>query len=193
MLGNISSALWLLAMLAAAAHLRDARRGVGSALPAAAAFGAVLALSLGLLPPQPNAVGVLLGGAAAWRLLARPWPRAGAAWAGACAALAAGLLVAGGQAPWLAIALTAVALLAVLGWRPVAPSAGRPQAVLLLLVALAAPLLGLSPDLLYGWHSALALSQAAAPVAALSPPAWSLLILALALVAGLIRGMWTVR
>src|SRR5690606_485867 len=82
------SALWLLGMLAAAAHARDAGLTEGNGWRMAVAF--IVAVPLALwLTPQPNWIAVLLALGAFWRLIAGPMGRVGGVLAGASAALVA--------------------------------------------------------------------------------------------------------
>ncbi|KPL66892.1 hypothetical protein SZ64_01530 [Erythrobacter sp. SG61-1L] len=186
------SLIWLLAMLAAAVCLQDSGRSLRSAVAAALAFAAVLAVAL-QFNPQPNWIGVLVGVAAGWRLISGPLPRTGSLVAGACAGLAAALQIGGGVDLLPAAAVTGGALtIAFLLARP-GRGNGQLRGHALILAALGAPLAGLIGDLLYGWQSATVLSQDAAQSAAPAPPAWAIAIVGLALGAGLLRGMWIRR
>ncbi len=187
------SLIWLLAMLAAAAHMAPARLAPAELARAVAAY--VLTFwAAPLLSPQPNWVGVLIGVAAFWRLIAGPMPRTGPIVAGACAALAAALQVAGGIPYWPAAALGFVALLGaglMLGRVPGKRIAFREH--VLIASALGAPAIGLAGDVAYGWQSATVLNRAAEPLATLAPPVWAIIILALAIIAGAVRGLWIRR
>jgi hypothetical protein len=187
------SLIWLLAMLAAAAHMAPARLAPAELARAVIAF-ALIFWVVPYLSPQPNWVGVLVGVAAFWRLIAGPMPRIGPVLAGSCAALAAALQVAGGIPYWLAAALGFAALLVaglVLGRVPIRRIAFREH--VLIVSALGAPTIGLAGDVAYGWHSAAVLNRAAAPLASVSPPIWAIIILVLAVVAGAVRGLWIRR
>ncbi|QKS01194.1 hypothetical protein F9288_17335 [Sphingomonas sp. CL5.1] len=187
------SLIWLLAMLAAAAHMAAARPAPAGPALAVAAYMLLLWPAC-LVTPQPNWVGVLIGIAAFWRLIAGPMPRAGPLIAGACAALAAALQVAGGLDYRVAGALGLVALLGA-GLAPARAPGGRVafREHVLVVAALAAPAFGLAGDAAYGWRSATMLNRAAGPPHALAPPLWALAILALALAAGVIKGFWIRR
>lgn len=190
MLSFTVAAIWLLAMLAAAAHLPDSRRRSMSLGVAVTAFVAVLPAAI-WLSPQPNWIGILIGLGTSWRLIAGPLPRAGSVLAGSSAALAAALQVSGGISAWLAISVAAAALLAAFAW------AGRSRdrtmrELMLVVAALGAPLAGLVGDLLFGWQSASMLNRGIA-VASPAPPTWAVAIVGLALMAGLLRGYWIKR
>lgn len=191
MLSFAVSLIWLLAMLAAAVFVHDAARSWRAMLAAALAFLVTLTVSL-WLSPQPNWVGVLVGLVAIWRLVSGPFSRAGGALGGVCAGLAAALQVAGGLPLGIAGCLAAggLAIAAILPRRP----AGRDMTreLMVIVVALAVPVIGLAADLVYGWHSAAVLNQGVA-VASAAPPGWAMAIVAVALVAGLIRGIWARR
>jgi hypothetical protein len=186
------SIIWLLAMLAAAAHLQDSARNARNGLAAAAAF-MVIVLPAVWLSPQPNWIGVLLGIGASWRLIVGPLPRFGSALAGASAALAAALQIAGGVSPWLALSVTAAGLAVAFLWRGGLVANGSLREVVLVLDAFGLPLAGLTGDLLFGWASASMLNVGAAHPVAPEPPLWALAIVGAAILAGLIRGAWIKR
>lgn len=187
------SLIWLLAMVAAAIHLRDGQAGLRDAIGALLAFALVTAVAT-LLSPQPNWVGVLVGLGAFWRLIAGPLPKVGPLLSGASAGLAAALPIGGGLPAWLAIALTGAALLAAMILRRnTGQNAGRELEIILVAVALGAPLLGLGGDLVFGWTSAVMLKRDAVVSIAPAPPGWTLVIVGLALVAGALRGIWKKR
>ncbi len=186
------SLIWLLAMLAAAAHMAPPRPGLADLGRAIAVYAATFAAA-SLVSPQPNWVGVLVGIAAFCRLIAGPMGRAGPVLAGLSAALAASLQGAGGLPFWIAASLGIAALLggALLPGRTEGRAALRET--VLIVAALAAPAIGLAADVAYGWHSATVLNRAAGPVSADMPPVWALAVLALALAAGVLRGFWVRR
>lgn len=185
------SLLWLLAMLGAASHLRDSDRTMRSVAAVGAAFVVTMPLAY-WLSPQPNWIAVLVGIAAVWRLISGPSPRIGTALAGVSAALGATLAMAGGVPAWQAAVLTAVALAAAFVLRGARGTAGGRHELLLVVVALATPVVGLAGDLVFGWHSATMLSQGAElkfePL-----PGWTIGIVGTALLAGLVRGLWIRR
>lgn len=183
----VVSLLWLLAMLAATAHFGPAERRVAGVASALAAFCVAMGGAL-LLSPQPNWVGVLIGLAAFWRLIAGR-PRGGAFLAGAGAGLVAALQMAAGLDPWLALTLACVALLAAAraAWT-MAPGGAEVGEAVLLCVAFAAPAIGLAADIAFGWQSAAVLNQQSAAQALPGAPVWAIAIVLLALVAGVIRG-----
>jgi len=191
MLSFSVSLIWLLAMLAAAALVHDAARSARTMLPMGLAFFAILAVAL-WFSPQPNWVGVLIGVIAIWRLVSGSFPRAGGLLGGVCAGLAAALQVAGGVPLGIAGGLAAGAL-AIAAALPRAP-AGRDMTreIMVIVAALAVPVIGLAADLVYGWHSAAVLNHGVAVTSA-SPPGWAIGIVTLALVAGLIKGLWARR
>jgi hypothetical protein len=196
------SSLWLLGMLAAAAHAQDAGRTGGNALRIALAFAAVPPLAL-WLAPQPNWVGVLVATGAFWRLINGPMPRVGGWLAGASAGLVAALQIAGGIGLELALAVTALALVCAFPWWGAAQP--RRWEWLLVGVAVLVPPIGLASDIVYGWQSAAVLSREQASsgtgaglgpglgAEAIVPPAWALAIMGAALLAGLARGIWIRR
>jgi len=190
MLSLSVSLLWLFAMLSAAAHFQDAGRGFAGALGGALTFAIVYPLAIAL-SPQPNWIGVLIGLAAWWRLITGRLPRMGGVLAGSCAALAAALQTAGGASPWMTVTVAAVALLAAFIYAGAGRSAVARQ-TMLMVCALGAPIVGLAGDMLYGWQSATMLNRGIA-VAAPSPPVWAIIIVGLAIVAGLVRGYWIRR
>lgn len=191
MLSFSVSLMWLLAMLAAAALAHDAPRSARAMLPMGLAFLAVLAVAL-RFSPQPNWVGVLIGIITIWRLVGGSFPRAGGLLAGMCAGLAAALQVAGGVPLWIAGGLAAGALAIAAALPRMRARRDMTREILVVVAALATPVIGLAADLVYGWHSAAVLNRGAV-VATTSPPAWAIGIVALALVAGLIRGIWARR
>ena len=188
----VVSSLWLFAMLAAVAYFRHVERKVAGLATALVAFGVAMADAL-MLAPQPNWVGVLIGLAAFWRLIAGRL-RADALLAGSGAGLVAALQVAAGLSPWLALALGLAALVAaaLVAWT-MAQGGGAIGDIALLCAALAAPAIGLAADVAYGWHSARALNQQVVAQAAPAAPAWAIGLLLLAFAAGVIRGAWTRR
>jgi len=192
MLSLSVSLIWLLALLAASAHIRQGTMGLRTVLAMALVFALVLALAL-RLAPQPNWIGVLVGLSAMWSLIGGPLPRAGAMLGAACAALAAALQVAAGLTVWIAAPLAALALVAalLLLGRPVARTGLRD--VVLVVTALGAPAIGLAGDLVYGWHSAAVLNRGAVAQHDIATPAWAVVIVALALLAGALRGLWKHR
>lgn len=193
MLGNIVLILWVLALLGAALWVRDSRRQPRALLAAVLGFVLAWALALGLLSPQANWIGVLLGLAAGLRLLSGTWPRAGAVVGGGSAGLAAALLTAAAVPTALALALSLAALLLVFLWRPAESAASRPHDAVLAWLTLGAPLLGLFPDLVYGWQSAMVLNQGVPAATRPWPAPWAALLPALALLAGALRAIWIQR
>lgn len=184
------SMLWLLGMLAALSFAQDAERTLGSGVKMAITFGLVIPLA-SWLTPQPNWIAVLLACAACWRLIAGPMRKTGPFFAGASAALVAALQIAGGISLWLAIPVTALGLVLAFLWNS-GPRSPRWEWVMVG-VALALPPVGLANDILYGWHSATVLNQETAEAAANTPPAWAIVIIGAALIAGLVRGYWVKR
>jgi hypothetical protein len=186
------SFLWLLALAAAAVHAQDGRRTLGNGLRMAAAFVLVTPAAL-WLSPQPNWIGVLMALGVFWRLIAGPLPRIGGVLGGASAALAAALQIAAGAAPWLAIGLTIVALGGAFWWGGNRDSGMRRREALLVGIAILLPPVALLGDILFGWQSAAVLGQGAVDLSASAPPAWAIAVLALALLAGLMKGLWVRR
>jgi hypothetical protein len=184
------SALWLLGMLAAAAHAQDAGRTGANGWRIAIAFVAVVPLAI-WLTPQPNWIAVLLALGAFWRLIAGPMARVGGFLAGASAALVAALQIAGGVAFWLAVPVTALGLVLVFAWS--CNNRFRRWEWVLVAVAIVIPPVGLANDIIYGWQSATVLNQAAVKTGAVAPPAWAIAIVGAALLAGLMRGIWIRR
>ncbi|RIV85493.1 hypothetical protein D2V17_10385 [Aurantiacibacter xanthus] len=184
--------IWLLALLAAAIHLRDGGRTVRSALWAAAGFALVLPAAL-WLAPQPNWIAVLVTIGAMARLIAGGGKRSGPLLAGISAGLAASLVAAAGIEPWPAAMVTFAALLAAFGLQSGSARASPRDEHLLVGVALMLPVVGLSGDLIYGWQAAGMLGEGAKAAGALEPPVWALAIVGLAIVAGLVRGLWASR
>ena len=111
MLSIAVSLIWLLALIAAAMHLRDGGRTPSSALWAAIGFALIMQCAL-WLSPQPNWIAVLVAIGAIWRVIADGGPRRGPLLAGASAGLAAALVATAGIAPWIAASLTGAALVA---------------------------------------------------------------------------------
>lgn len=185
------SALWLLGMLAAAAHAQDAGRTQANGWRMAIAFVAVVPLAM-WLTPQPNWIAVLLAAGAFWRLIAGPMPRVGGLLAGTSAALVAALQIAGGVAYELVLPVTALGLALAFVWSGGKLRFKRWEWVLVV-VAIVIPPAGLVNDLIYGWQSATVLNQEAVDTAAISPPAWTITIVGAALLAGLVRGVWIRR
>lgn len=181
------SLIWLLAMLACAAHCRDGGRTVRAALAGAAAFAASLTLA-DWLSPQPNWIAVLIAIGAGWRVIVGPSARIAPILAGASAGLAAALAIAAGISAWAAVALTGVALAAAFAAQGKGGAPDTRHERVLVLVALAMPPAGLAADFLYGWQSAAMLGRDAIEVAAPSPPVWALAVVGLALLAGIANG-----
>ena len=192
MLPHALTLIWVLALIAAAIHLRDGGRTVRSALWAAVGFALALPVAL-WLAPQPNWIAVLVTIGAIARLIAGGGRRGGPLLAGISAGLAASLVAAAGIEAWTAAALTIAALVAAFVMQPASTNASPRDEHLLVGVALLLPVVGLSGDLEYGWHSAGMLGDGAEAVAAGEPPAWALAIVGLAIVAGLVRGLWASR
>lgn len=188
MLSFSVSLIWLLAMLAAAAHVQAHRGTLAEGLRPALAFALTLTAAI-WLAPQPNWVGVLVGLTAMWRLISGPSARRGGWLGGVCAGLAAALQVGGGVPLWIAGLIAGGALLAAC----LLSSRRMPAEPLLILSALAAPVVGLAGDLVYGWHSAAMLNKGLSVAEAGMPPLWAIGIVALALAAGIIRGLWARR
>lgn len=187
------SLIWLLAMLSAAAHMAPARLAPAELARAVGAY-ALMFWAASFVSPQPNWVGVLIGIAAFWRLIAGPMSRTGPLIAGACAGLAAALQAAGGLPFWSSAGLGFFALLGaglVLGRAPEGRITFREH--VLVAAALATPAIGLAADVAYGWQSAAILNRAAQQTTALMPPLWAMTIIALAIAAGAIRGLWVRR
>ena len=187
------SLIWLLAMLSAAAHMAPVRLTLVELARAAGAY-ALTFWAASLVSPQPNWVGVIIGIASFWRLIAGPMVWMGPLVAGACAALAAALHAAGGLPFWPSAALGIFALLGggfMLGRAPGGRMVLREH--VLVATALATPAIGLAADIAYGWQSAAILNRAAQPAAALMPPLWAMTIIVLAITAGAIRGLWARR
>lgn len=182
------SALWLFALLAAFAFYRD----TGLYWRGFAAGGGGLALGVvtgTLLNAQPNWVGALIGLIAFWRLIAGPSRRAAPWLGGLGAGLVAALQANAGVLFWPAVAVTGVALfLAMMLSR--GNAANHAHEALLGIVALAAPAVGLSADLIYGWQSAAVLNLDLAAGRAPPPPGWAIAIVGLAFMAGLLKGAW---
>jgi len=186
------SALWLLAMLAAVAHLRDSGRTLGNALAAALAFGAALAAAL-WFSPQPNWIAALIALGVFWRLIVGPLPRVGAMLGGASAGLVAALQVAGGVPLWLSAGVTFAALACGFARGGGARGGVRQREMVLTAVALLVLPVGLLADLVFGWQSARVLGHGAADLIAPLPPIWTIVILGAALLVGLVKGFWVRR
>ena len=192
MLAYAIALIWLLALLAAAVHLRDGGRTLPSALWAAAGFAAAVPCAL-WLAPQPNWIAVLVTIGAIWRLIAGGGSRSGPLLAGISAGLAAALVATAGIETATAAGLTAAALVAAFALQPGRGKASPRDEHLLVAAALSLPVAGLSGDIVYGWQSAAMLGDGGITVAAVEPPEWALAIVVLALVAGLVRGLWARR
>lgn len=192
MLSLSVSLIWLLALLAASAHVQQGEKDIPELVQAGLAFVVVLVVALDFAP-QPNWIGVLVGLSAMWQLIGGPLPRVSPLLGGACAGLAAALQVAAGLSFWVAAPLAAIALLAAVA------ALGRPSAraglrdMVLIVTALATPALGLGGDLVYGWHSAAMLNRGTVAPHEISTPAWALAIVIVALLAGALRGIWKNR
>lgn len=184
------SLIWLFAMLASAAHSAPVRRARHALVAGLAAYFTAFGLAL-QFAPQPNWIGVVIGVIAIWRLIAGPMPRGGNGLAGATAGLGAALAAAGGL-PWqLAAGLGGLMLVcAVVMQRFLTRVEAIPREQVLVMTAIGAPLTGLASDLAYGWHSAVTLNHATVEKTANALPEWVLIIIGLALLAGLIRGAW---
>lgn len=185
------SALWLLGMLAAAAHAQDAGRTLANGGRMAVAFIVIVPLAL-WLTPQPNWIAVLLALGAFWRLIAGPMGRVGGVLSGASAALVAALQIAGGVTYWLALPVTALGLALAFTWSG-DDSRFRRWEWVLVAVAIVIPPVGLANDIIFGWQSATVLNQQAVETGAVTPPAWAIAIVGAALLAGLVRGIWIRR
>lgn len=186
------SALWLLGMLAAAAHAQDAGRERANGWRMAIAFVVVVPLAM-WLAPQPNWVAVLLALGAFWRLIAGPMGRVGGLLAGASAALVASLQIAGGIAYWLALPVTVFGLALAFVWSG-GDTRFRRWEWILVAVAILLPPVGLVNDIIYGWQSAAVLNQQAVEsTEAVTTPGWAIAIVGAALLAGLVRGIWIRR
>lgn len=186
------SFLWLLALAAAAVHAQDGGRTLGNGLRMAVAFALVLPAAL-WLSPQPNWIGVLLALGVFWRLITGSLPRVGGVLGGASAALATALQIAAGAVPWLAVGLTVVALVCAFAWGGNRDGGMRRREALLVGIAILLPPVALLGDILFGWQSAAVLGQGAADLSAPAPPAWAIAVLGLALLAGLLKGLWVRR
>ena len=187
------SLIWLLTMLGSAAHMSSARSVAAGLVPALGAF-AVVFFAASFLSPQPNWVGVCVGFAAIWRLIVGPMPRTGSLIAGASAAAAAALQVAGGLPDWLAATLGLSALL-VAGFTRRRGAEGHQsyREQILIVTALATPAIGLAADAVYGWRSATALNRPSPPIEIVVLPGWAFVLLALAFAAGILKGVWVSR
>ncbi len=186
------SALWLLGMLAAAAHAQDAGRTQANGWRMAIAFVVVAPLAM-WLTPQPNWIAVLLALGAFWRLIAGPMGRVGGLLAGASAALVAALQIAGGVAYWLALPVTVFGLALAFAWSGGGTQYRRWEWVLVA-VAILLPPVGLANDIIYGWQSATVLNQQAVESAeAVTTPGWAIAIVGAALLVGLVKGIWIRR
>jgi len=189
MLSLSVSLIWLLALLAAGAHVQLGRKSAAALGGMMVVFAAVLMVGV-WLSPQPNWIGVLVGLTAMWQLIGGPFDRAGNFLGAVCAALAAALQISGGVPVWLAAPLAAAALLAAafaLNGRPVG---GGFRDIVLIGTALAAPVIGLAGDIVYGWQSAGALNRSETAMPDVSMPVWTISIVALALLGGVLRGIW---
>ncbi|MEN7538482.1 hypothetical protein [Aurantiacibacter flavus] len=190
MLSIAVSLIWMLALIAAAMHLRDGGRTLSSALWAALGFALILPCAL-WLSPQPNWIAVLVTMGAIWRLIADGGSRLGPLLAGASAGLAAALVATAGIQTWIAGSLSAAALIVAFTLQTGRGSAKWRDEQLMIAVALILPVIGLSGDIVYGWQSAGMLGEGSASGASVDPPLWALAIVGLALAAGLVRGIWT--
>lgn len=192
MLSLSVSLIWLLALLAASAHVQHGERGMIALLAMVPAFA--LAFVGGIyLSAQPNWVGVLVGLTAMWQLIDGPLQRAGNLLGAGCAGLAAALQVAGGVPVWLAAALGASALIFAALALKRGPARARVRDAVLIATALAAPIVGLAGDLVYGWHSAAVLNRGAVAEMGVSTPPWAVAVVVLALLGGALRGIWKKR
>ncbi len=192
MLSLSISLIWLLALLAASAHVQQGEKDVAELVQGGLVFALVLAGAL-FLSPQPNWIGVLVGLTAMWQLIGGPLPRMSAVLGAVCAGLAAALQVAAGLSFWIAVPLAAGALVA--GGAVLARSTARNglRDMVFIVTALATPAIGLAGDLVYGWHSAAVLNRGVVAQHDVPTPAWAVVIVALALLAGALRGIWKQR
>ena len=153
MLPHAFTLIWVLALIAAAIHLRDGGRTVRSALWAAVGFALALPVAL-WLAPQPNWIAVLVTIGAIWRLIAGGGSRSGPLLAGISAGLAAALVATAGIETATAVGLTAAALVAAFVLQPGRGIASPRDEHLLVAAVLILPVAGLSGDIVYGWQSA---------------------------------------
>jgi hypothetical protein len=165
-------ALGILLALAAAAFAAVEPRRPGERLVPFVGFAAAASIFGPQRFPGPDAVGVLIAGAAALGLARPAWRAAALGAAGISAGLWAGVLQIQGlpAAPALVLAALPAVAAGVLAVRRrgFAPPQLREESFVL--VALFGLVVGLAPDLAEGWHSAARL--AAAPRAA-SGGAWA--------------------
>ena len=187
------STIWLLCMVASVAHSSRKLSGIRDVVQLALGFGLTFAAAI-FLSPQPGWIGFLVAVFAGWRLIHRGRPGVDRVLGGVSAGLAGALYAGHGLNVWIAAA-SAAAVLAIGVWLAQSPrsSLGQVRAGALATVALAAALVGLAPEVATGWRSALVLNKAPAPAHFQAIPGWALAFVALALAAGVARGVWTRR
>jgi hypothetical protein len=193
MTGVLVSIIWLCGMVLAALFMRDSRFSARTMGIGALVYAAALPLSL-LLSPQPNWVGVLLLLIALWRVAKGARQTRDVMLAALCAALVSSLQIAGGLSHEVAVIVAVFGLIcgAILPRGGGAVASADMATGRIMAAALLAFFAGMASDFLYGWNAALVImAKDSAPIAAL--PSWTVGIIMLALVAGMIRGMMAKR
>lgn len=187
------STVWLLCMVAAVAHGGRKLSGVGAVVQLALGFGLTFGAAI-FLSPQPGWIGFLVAVFAGWRLIHKGMAGVDRVLAGVSAALAGALYAGHGLNVWIAAA-SAAAVLAIGVWIAQSPrsSIARVRDAALAIVALGAVLAGLAPEVATGWRSALILNKTPPPAHVVAIPGWALAFVALALLAGAVRGFWVRR
>ena len=184
------SSVWLLAVMTAII-LCSRLSSVGAVL-AVLASGLATLTALLLLVPRTDGIGFMTALVAGWRLVRPGRPAADRILAGICAGAAAALYAGSGISTVPASVLT-FGVVGLAWWVSARPRfAPLPREPMLCLVALAAPVIGLTPDFVEGWHSAGLLNQPATLISQ-GLPAWTLALGGLALLAGACRGIWSRR
>jgi len=187
------STLVFLCMLASVAHAAKPVGRWADVVWLAGAFSATFALAV-WAGVSPAGAGLVVALTAAWRLVWQGSPQIDLSLAGVCCGVAAGLYASSGVPAWVAgaICLGLTVSAVVLAQDPHFRSA-RVLDTALLVTAWTAPLLGAAPDITAGWQSARALNQSVEAAAADSIPAWALVFVVLALLAGAARKFWMKR
>lgn len=188
--------LGLFASVLLASHPPSPPRPPGDARgvwPILATFAGGVAIAL-WLRPQPAALALYAGCAAALSLLAAPAAWVRPALAGFGAGLTAAAIFPAGQTGSIAVLVWLAALGAVLASARLAargagfaPRALRDQGECAIVIA--APVAAALPGAAAGWQSALALSGTQVSVDAASPGLW-LLVPLLALIGGILHQLW---
>lgn len=182
-----ASGVWFLALLGGIVLAGRARDRAGWMM-LALGFGPVALLS-SVFAPTSGWIGLLVGLIAGWRLLWKPSVKIDGASAGAMVGMAVALHL--GHEVHLPVALIVAVGSLIAGLLLAGRSAlTGPGGSCLAIVALAAPAIGLAPEVASGWRSVQGLSgSAAGPISAPAVmPLYVLLLIGAALIAGILRG-----